>query len=77
LIFLVIKCVRPLQMPATFKIKRNDIMFSVYLPYCDQFITADKEQENSLRQVSVAAGIPVLVRSYEDFSSSFGVGVGA
>jgi hypothetical protein len=65
------KCVRPLRTPSTFKIKRNDLMFAVYLPYCDQFITADEGQEDALKQVAVAAQISVQVRSYRDFSSSF------
>jgi hypothetical protein len=69
------KCVRPLQMISTFRVKRNDLMFSVYLPYCDEFITADAGQESALKRVAYAANLRVRVRSYEDFASSFVVGV--
>lgn len=67
------KCIRPLQLPSTFKIKRNDLMFAVYLPYCDQFITADQGQRDSLSQVAQAANLPLQIRSYSDFAGAFGL----
>ena len=48
---------------------RNDLFMAVYLPYCNQFVTAeqDGEQERCLAEVARLAGVPTLVRSYDDF----------
>jgi hypothetical protein len=52
---------------------RNDLFMAVYLPYCDQFVTAEirGEQEKCLRAVTVAANLETKVLSYEDFCNSF------
>jgi hypothetical protein len=59
-----------------FSAGRNDQMMSIYLPYADQFITAEKNgmQEKCLREVAAAANILTQVRSYDDFRESFLVG---
>ncbi|MFZ0320765.1 MAG: hypothetical protein WAL56_16690 [Candidatus Sulfotelmatobacter sp.] len=51
----------------------NDLYMSVYLPYCDMFITGEKygEQEKCLREVAVAAGLETKVLSYDDFCDNF------
>jgi hypothetical protein len=48
-------------------------MMSIYLPYADQFITAERKgmQEKCLREVAEAAKIPAVVRSYDDLCQSF------
>jgi hypothetical protein len=46
---------------------RNDQLMSVYLPYCDKFITADGSQELCLREIARAASIATEVLSYSDF----------
>jgi len=50
---------------------RNDPFMSVYLPYCDKFVTADGEQEKSLRELAVLTGVETEILSYEDFCDSF------
>jgi hypothetical protein len=57
-----------------YKAGRNDQMMAVYLPYCDQFLTDDGPQEKCLLEVASCADIPVQVRSYDDFCSSFLLG---
>lgn len=49
----------------------NDLFMSVYLPYCDQFLTADEGQEKALREVALAVGLETKVLSYDDFCDSF------
>jgi hypothetical protein len=69
------RCVRP-PTSQEFSAGRNDQMMSIYLPYTDQFITAEKYrmQEKCLREVAEAAKIPAAVRSYDDFCQSFLIG---
>jgi len=57
---------------------RNDQMMSVYLPYCDQFITAERKrmQEKCLSAIAIDAKIPAQIRSFDDFCNSFSVGRG-
>jgi hypothetical protein len=54
-----------------FQAGRIDLFMAVYLPYCDQFITAEQrgEQERCLREVAFTADINTHVRSYDDFCS--------
>ena len=59
------------QAPAmSYKAGRNDQMMAVYLPYCDQFLTDDKQQHRCLTEVASRAGIPTQVLFYDDFRSS-------
>lgn len=44
-----------------------DFYASVYLPYCEQFVTADPGQEAALLQVASLAKLNVEIRSYVDF----------
>lgn len=55
-----------------FQAGRNDMFMSVYLPYCDQFITAEErgEQEKCLREVINLAELETRVLSYDDFCDS-------
>jgi hypothetical protein len=64
------RSVRPLHQGPAYKAGRNDQMMSIFLPYCDQFLTNDRDQEKSLRETASKAGIPVVVRSYNDFCAS-------
>ena len=54
----------------SYKAGRNDQMMAVYLPYCDQFLTDDKQQHRCLTEVASHAGIPTQVRFCDDFRSS-------
>jgi hypothetical protein len=67
------RSVRPLNEPS-FKAGRNDQLMSVYLPYCDQFLTDDRGQHKSLTEVAEKAGVSVQVRLFDEFSSSFIIG---
>ena len=48
---------------------RVDMLMSVYLPYCDKFITAEQngEQERCLREVAAVAGLETEILSYDNF----------
>jgi hypothetical protein len=56
-----------------FRVGRNDVFMSVYLPYCDKFVTAEKkgEQERCLREVASVAGLKTEILSYDKFCDSF------
>ena len=45
---------------------------SIYLPYCDKFVTAERngEQEKCLREVVLLAGLTTEVSSYDSFCKS-------
>jgi hypothetical protein len=51
---------------------RNDLFMAVYLPYCNQFVTAEihGEQERCLREVAAVANLQTRVLSYDDFCKS-------
>jgi hypothetical protein len=51
----------------------NDQFMSIYLPYCDKFVTAEKkgEQERCLRELALVANITTAILSYDDFYNSF------
>ena len=55
-----------------FRAGRNDLFMSVYLPYCDKFVTAEKkgEQERCLREVASVAGLETDILSYDKFCDS-------
>jgi hypothetical protein len=61
--------------PAVFKrlAGRNDQMMSIYLPYCNRFVTRDKKQLERLRDVAVAPRVDCDVASYEAFCAGFEV----
>jgi hypothetical protein len=47
---------------------------SVYLPYCDEFISDDRDQQNCLREVASLAKLAVKVRWFKELRGSFEVG---
>jgi hypothetical protein len=51
----------------------NDLFMAAHLPYCDKFITAEKnrEQEKCLREIVAVAGLETEILSYDDFCDSF------
>jgi hypothetical protein len=51
---------------------RIDLFMAIYLPYCDQFISAEDRgmQEKCLREIARAAHLSTVVRSYDDFCNS-------
>jgi hypothetical protein len=63
------RSLRAVNRPA-YKAGRNDQMMAVFLPYCEQFLTNDGQQQKRLQEVAAAANIPVNVRLYADFYSS-------
>lgn len=56
-----------------FRAGRTDLFMSVYLAYCDQFVTAEVrgEQEKCLREVAAVANLESEVLSYDNFHDSF------
>jgi len=56
-----------------FRSGRDDMFMSVYLPYCDKFVTAETngEQEKCLREVAAVAGLETDILSYDNFRDSF------
>jgi hypothetical protein len=55
-----------------YKAGRVDLFMSIYLPYCDQFISAEGHgmQERCLREIARVAQLATQVRSYDDFCNS-------
>jgi hypothetical protein len=55
-----------------FRAGGNDLFMSIYLPYCDKFVTAERngEQEKCLREVASLAGLTTEVLSYDSFCNS-------
>jgi|ERR1700722_12055061 len=45
----------------------NDLFMSLYLPYCDWFVTDDEGQEKSLREVAAHAGLETEILPYDKF----------
>ena len=48
----------------------NDLAMSIYLPYCDQFVTNDGEQEKCLREIAAVDNLATAVLSYDDFRNT-------
>ena len=55
-----------------FRAGGNDLFMSIYLPYCNRFVTAKRngEQEKCLREVVFLAGPETEVLSYDSFCNS-------
>ncbi len=51
---------------------RIDLFMSIYLPYCNQFISAEVNgmQERCLQEIARVAHLATRVRSYDDFCNS-------
>jgi hypothetical protein len=69
--------VRDPRIGEKFKAGGNDLFMSIYLPYCDKFVTAEKngEQEKCLREIAFLAGLKTEVLSYDALCDSVLVGV--
>jgi len=52
-----------------FRAGRNDLFMSLYLPYCDLFITAEKkgEQERCLKEIASILSLRTEILSYDEF----------
>ncbi len=68
------RCVKDPNAESLFKAGKLDLMMSVYLPYCDQFVTNDSGQYNCLLEVASEAGLAVRVRKYCEFRAGLLVG---
>ena len=67
------RCIRDLKIGPSLRAGRYDLFMSVYLPYCDQFITDDDKQRRSLREVTSVGGFATEVRTYKEWRQSFSV----
>lgn len=63
------RSMREYQGGEKFHAGRFDLFMAIYLPYCEQFLSdeARGEQERCLAEVARLAGVPTVVRSYDDF----------
>lgn len=52
---------------------RNDHMMSVYLAYCDRFVTQDRRQALRLHDVAMEAQVRCEVSSYDTFCTGLGL----
>lgn len=50
------------------RVGRMDLFCSMYLPYCDIYITNDDEQRRCLIEIATAAKLPVEIISFNAFS---------
>ncbi len=73
------RSLREYQGGERFPAGRIDLFMAIYLPYCNQFISAEKngQQGKCLAEVARLANVATLVRSYDDFCSSLLVPVAA
>lgn len=55
------------------KAQGSDLLMSVYLPYCDLFVTDDRPQLDNLREIAKAAAIDCEVILFLDFLSRLGI----
>ena len=69
--------VRDRHVGEKFRAGGNDLFMSIYLPYCDKFVTAEKngEQEKCLREIAFLTGLKTEILSYDAFCDSVLVGV--
>jgi hypothetical protein len=65
------RCLRETHGGPKFKAGRVDQLMSVYLPYCHQFITHDKDQGACLQEIAKLCDLKTQVRLYAEFYSSF------
>jgi hypothetical protein len=61
---------RSVQNPRRKSTGAFDLYASVYLPYCEEFVTADPIQQQALLQVACLAKLTAKVRSYADFRAA-------
>lgn len=65
------RCLREVHNDPKFKAGRVDQFMAVYLPYCHQFITNDKDQQKCLQEIANLCGLKTRVRLYDDFYGGF------
>ena len=63
--------VRPADALGSYRCERSDLLSALYLPFCDIFVTDDKRQVRCLREIALAANIPVEILRYKDFRQKF------
>ena len=63
--------VRDHRLPKMYDAGRIDLMCSVYLPYCETFVTRDDGQFNALTEIAKLAGLSTQVMYYKDFRESW------
>ena len=67
------RCIRPQNLGPSLRSGRNDTFMAVCLPYCHQFVTADRRLLACFREVVSVAELDVTVTSYEEFRNGFSV----
>jgi hypothetical protein len=50
------------------RVGRLDMFSAIYLPYCDIYVSQDREQRRCLAEIAVTAKLPVEVLSFTEFS---------
>jgi len=65
------RSVKDLKVGPSYNAGAFDLYASVYLPYCDQFVTNDSNQRNALQEIASIAQIPATVQSYNEFCGRF------
>jgi hypothetical protein len=66
------RCIRELRQIEPFA-GRNDLFMSAYLPYCDEFVSDDREQQRCLREVASLARLSVRVSWFREFRDRLSV----
>ena len=61
------RCAKDPNAAPSFRAGKFDLYMSLYLPYCDEFITGDPRQLRALQEVARSGNLAVRVLSYEDF----------
>jgi len=68
------RSVRPPNTPGSLKAGWADTFMAVYLPYCDQFVTADSGQLACYREVAKLYVPDLTLRSWDDLSGVLSIG---
>jgi hypothetical protein len=61
--------IRENQIKKSKRVSRVDLFCSIYLPYCDIYVTDDDEQRRCLIEIAAAAKLPVEIIPSADFNS--------
>ncbi|SRR6266478_195241 len=61
--------VRQAQVSEKRRVGRIDLFCSIYLPFCDLYVTNDREQRRCIAEIAAAAKLPVEVLSFTEFSN--------
>lgn len=67
------RCIKCPNTGPSLRAGRYDLFMSVFLPYCDKFITGDERQRRCLVEVSSVGKLNVEVCSYDDWRASFSI----